>query len=426
MQGQFGLESNRRRQEVADQTRRRFLRASAAAVGATTLTAMGISSKESSSLFDQGESDIEEQNEVFDDLASTGESAESVPHSESFAAELEGYKAFFELRKDEVLFVDENNRPVGEPVPLRDIVGQKFHTDGRLLAEEYRFSVGVLNEVGLIEGGIPGEWIRKAREIQQTKYPRQKIARCLHATADFTASYDNQEEPELQTAIARGRVSSYRDLVTYFADKSVRGADEYTRLEYVQQMIQFGPSLPAVIAQELRRVIPGLCSQESKFNNGLRSKAGAQGIFQFMPENWAHYGGQPAEIKSLVKQVEIAGVFFSDLYNQVIANIGERGMGFLERYYGDQESLQRDLIVPLMINSYNAGAARVAEAVRLYIENTPVGDMPQGKDLFIAIADFALEARVKNRGRYLKAYGPDAREYVPRVYAQAEALGQST
>lgn len=350
------------------------------------------------------------------------EGKESFEQLSTFERELVGYKALLELGKKEVLFVDEDNVPVGDPIPMLDIIGPKYHKDGRLLEEQYCFSPGTFNGVGLLEGGIAGEWIAQVRARRQSEYPDRQIKRCLHTTGDFAASYRNEEEPDLRKAIAEGDIQEYKGLIKYFADKPVVGAPEYTRLEYVQREMQFASSLPPVVAEELRRIIPGLCSQESKFNNGLTSNAGAQGIFQFMPENWAHYGGKPEEISSLIKQVEIAGVFFSDLYDQVRVNIGAGGMRFLERFIGDEESLQKDVIVPLMINSYNAGAARVAEAVRLYIESTPVNDMPKGKDLFVAIADFARAAKVANRGRYLTAYGDDAREYVLRVYAQAEVL----
>jgi hypothetical protein len=356
------------------------------------------------------------------DFLEVSHSQESPENISSFQKELIGYRMLMELKKDQVLFVDADNLPVGDPVPLQDFIGPKFHKDGRLLAKEYRFSPGNFNEAGLLEKGIAGEWINYAREERQREYPERPIVRTLHPMTDFLSSYQDPDEPALTAAIARGEIESYEDLITYFADKKVRGAEDFSRLEYVEQHMKFADDLPPAIAKELRRIVPGLCSQESKFNNGLTSGSGAQGIFQFMPETWAHYGGKPDEIASLRKQVEIAGAFFSDLYSQVRTNIGAGGMRFLERFFSDEESLQKDLLVPLMVNSYNAGAARMAEAVRLYIENTPVHDMPKGKDFFIAVADFAKAAKVANRGRYLTAYGKDAREYVPRVYAQAETL----
>jgi hypothetical protein len=137
-----------------------------------------------------------------------------------------------------------------------------------------------------------------------------------------------------------------------------------------------------------------------------------------MPDIWAHYGGTAEDLNSLQRQVEIAGRFFSDLYREVQINIGQEEIHFLEKKFNDRDTLERQLIVPLMVNSYNAGSSRVAEAVKEYIRNTDVEQMPEGEDLFLAIADYAM----KNKQGRLGRYGKDAREYVPRIYAQAEML----
>ncbi len=415
-----------------DPDRRRFMKVGLAAVAAGTTGAMGMNALRTES-GEQEENIGGEKEEIESD--NSLQFYEGMEHSNSFEKELVGYKALLELQKDQVLFVDEDNVPIGKPVRFQDFVGPKYDKNtGELLAEKYLFSLGPLNEIGIPANGIPPEWIAYAGAQVQSQSDGRKIHRCLHVTGDFAAAYKNQEEPELQAAIARNEITDYKGIIEYFAKKKVRGAEESNRLQFVRNEMQFDGPLPAVVESELRRLMPGLCSQESKFNNGLSSPAEAKGIFQFIPATWESYKKKVEEekridpkecekdIKSFQLQTTIAGMFFSDLYKQVRANIGAEGMRFLERFFGDEEALQKDLIVPLMINSYNAGAARVAEAVRLYVENTPVNDMPKGKDLFIAIADFARAAKIANRGRYLTAYGDDAREYVPRVYAQAEVL----
>ena len=337
----------------------------------------------------------------------------------SFEKELMGYKAFFELKKDEVLFVDENNVPVGGPIKMRDFVDTKYHKDGRVVADKYRFSPGKWSDSGVLEAGIAGEWIQYVRELRQAEYPNRPIARCLHATGDFAAAANNTTEPGLAAAIAGGKIKGYKDLVGFYANKPVVGAEELTRVEYVQQEMQFAPAVPAVVQTELRQIIPGLCAQESKFNNGLTSPAGARGIFRFMPETWAHYGGLREEITSLKRQVEIAGAFFSDLYQQLQSQIDKVELSTLRAHFSDEESFERDLLVPLMVNSYNAGAARIGEGVKRYLATTNGRHLPKGKDLFLAIVDFSKQSK---HGRYLAAYGPDARAYVPKIYAQAAVL----
>jgi hypothetical protein len=96
-------------------------------------------------------------------------------------------------------------------------------------------------------------------------------------------------------------------------------------------------------------------------------------------------------------------------------------LAYLQTLFPDEESFQRDFLVPLMVNSYNAGAARMAEAVQAYIldlESASLDALPKGKDLFIAMVDAAETA---TDGR-LASYGQHAREYVTRVYAQAKVF----
>lgn len=218
------------------------------------------------------------------------------------------------------------------------------------------------------------------------------------------------------------------ELADEYASKPVLGAEEYDRKSYIQEQVTFaawnpetGKGVPQVIQDELRRMLPGLCLKESRFKADAVSKAGAKGIFQIMPTVWKHYGGQPGEEVSLKKQVAVVGEYISDLYKQLNHHLGRETMGFLQAHYPDDESFQRDLLVPLLINSYNVGTSRMAEAVNLYLEQTSLEDMPKGKDLFIAIANFA---EMSNDGKYLDRYNVESREYVPKVYALLEAFEQ--
>lgn len=221
----------------------------------------------------------------------------------------------------------------------------------------------------------------------------------------------------------------YIEVIKEHADKPVIGAEGHTRMQYVQEEIKFakwnektGEGVPPAVENELRRILPGLCAQESRFDNGLISNTGAKGILQFMPETWAEYGGKPGEHTSLKKQVEIAGLHFSKIYKQVIHHVGDESLQKLRSRYSSEQSFQRDLIVPLMINSYNTGSSRMAEAVKFYLARTPAKKIPTGKELYVAIADYAKSSR---EGEHLSGYKEHSREYVPRIYAQAEILNKN-
>jgi hypothetical protein len=231
---------------------------------------------------------------------------------------------------------------------------------------------------------------------------------------------------EVEIAVHHAMVDSEDvNIMKKHADKPVVGAKEYNRKEYVQKEIEFEKwnpeteeGVPPVVQEELRNIIPGLCAQESRFNNSVVSKVGAKGIMQFKPDVWKKYGGKPSDFNSLKRQVEIAGKFFSDLYKQINYHIGKESLSVLQSRFADEESFQRDLLVPLIVNSYNVGAKRMSEAVRLYVKEIPVEKMPNGKELYLAIADHAISSK---KGK-LSRYGEESREYVAKTYAQAEIL----
>lgn len=365
---------------------------------------------------------ISDENKSLAEINSTNidklETVENVKSNERFLQEVGIYEALVHLRKDQVLFVDENNQPVGEPVTLAPFEALKHDADSAEGGERHLYTPGVLNEAGLIEGGIAGDWLKLVKQQMQKQYPDRKIAHTYHTTIDFEKAYNQSAEPDLVVKIANGEVEEYMDIVRHFADKPVVGQEQYSRLEYVRDMVKL-EGLPRVIENEIRFLLPGLCAQESKFNADAESSVGAKGIMQIMPNTYEFYGGTDDEMKSLVKQVEIAGRFISDLHRQLCHHVGTDNLQKLRRQFSTKEDYQKDLLVPLIINSYNAGAACVAEGVSLYLEHMKGKELPIGKDLFIAIADFAAETK---GGKYVSNYGKHAREYVPRIYAQAKAL----
>lgn len=417
--------------EEIDMGRRRFLKRGAVAVGAAAATATGV--KMIHDLVSETTQEIENTEE-------DPEKTESIEESENLATfenELEGYKAFMQLRKDEVLFVDEYNRPVGEPQKFEDFIVDREATsetdpdhirpDGTV---PYKLTPGKMNEIGIPEEGVAGEWLGHVRTEVQAEHPEQKIVESMNVVKDFLAALNEDDEPELVAKIANGEVNTYLEIVKYFADKPVVGAEDLTRQEYVQTAIQFqewnestGDGVPPVVDRELRHLLPGLCAQESKFNAGLTSGSTppAMGLMQFKLDTWIDEGGDQNEIKSLVEQVEIAGQYISKQYAWIQQFVGEEQLDLLRGKYPDENSFQRDLMVPLLVNAYNTGAGAISEVVKSYIDDTEADDMPSGKELFLDIANFGERAEGSEN---LKAYGKDAREYVTKIYAQAEVLNK--
>jgi hypothetical protein len=392
----------------AEMTRRSF-------VGALGLGAVAVGLSKFDSTPEENQTEASDNSRV-----ETITAPEVQPEAPQFFDEISGFEARANLRFDEVLFVDESNRPLGDPVKLEAFTVTR---DG----VPYSLSPGPTDEVGVLTDGIAGEWLSAMRSRLRREYPQAKEIKVLSVIGNFRAALNDTDEPKLVAGIASGQIATYRDVIDYFGNKPVVGAEDFTRKEYVQQKIKFhyNPKnemgAPPVAQAELRKIVPGLCMQESGFNNDLTSRTGARGIFQFQPVTWEEQGGTPQEINSLRRQVELAGNYLSGLYWQVQHFAGDKAMEILKKNH-DAESLARDVLVPLTINSYNAGASRVGAAVREYYEHAENRNKGlSGKDLFIDIANFARESQ---EGK-LRAYGNDAREYVTRIYGNARALTQN-
>ncbi len=333
---------------------------------------------------------------------------------------LAGYEATWTQRYDEVVFVDGTNYPVGVVSLTHEYHEDRINNAGEPFV--YAIKSGYGGGLDLPSDGIPREWLDASRVALQAENPDVVVGEQYNVIANFRAALSEIDETDLVEQIEAGQITTLEGIVRYFADKPVVGAEEYTRLEYVYEKIEFPDSIPPVTQAELRRLIPGLCAQESKFNNGLTSSVGAKGIFQFMPATWSGtetspgLGMQPEDINSLSKQVEAAGQHFGNIYSELSHHVSTESWGRLRSWFDTEEAFQEMMLAPLMINAYNAGAKRVADAVEGFMEtHSDQTDAPDTLATFFAIADFARN----NEEGTLSGYQQHANEYYPRVVAAA-------
>lgn len=397
---------------TVDQGRRKFILDATASVG--TAAIVGIAAK---SLYDFNQVEtVAVQPELVEPEPFTPEvltSPEVVPSE--LLQEMIGYSTLLPLRFDEVQFVDDRGVLIGDPVRLANIGD---------------IDPGPLSEQGIPTEGISGRWLDAARIELQKQFPHivvdteNGIPPQYNVGAQFrTALTEGADEPDLVSKIQSGDITRYIDIVNYFADKPVVGATEFTRFDYVQNEIVFRDNqMPRSIQTELRKLIPALCVQESGFNNDVTSDRGAQGIFQFIPDTWTGYGKDMADISSLRAQVEVAGEFFSDLYAQVHYWCGDEALAYLKVQCASQEAFEIELLVPLIINAFNAGARRMGDAVKEFVKSQQAQNTMllanESFDLFASIIDMAETSQVGT----LADYGEHARQYVPRIYGHSLAL----
>ena len=338
---------------------------------------------------------------------------------EAFHAEVAGYEAQSRLRHNEVMFVDDLGAPIGDPVPLQAIGD---------------IDPGVTDEHGLFVEGVSGSWLRAARERLRRQYPDaaftidadQFLPRQMNLSATVARAVAlEDQEPELVAGIQRGEIDRYVDIVRYFADKPVVGAEDMSRAAYVREAIVFGTHVPASLDQPLRDLMPGLCMQESGFNNDVTSRSGARGIWQFMPAVWEQdYDRSEADYNSLVTQTETAGEHFSRIVRGLQHFAGTDNLQVLRAHCADDAEYEHAVLLPLMINAYNAGARRMGEAVKQFIASKrsaeQLSELSSGYGLFKQISDFAYESD----DGVLRAYGVEARAYTMQVIARARVLSE--
>ena len=403
-------------EDIPDPNRRGFLKGLGVTVGAAAVGTMA------AKVFENGTQQRRANQEEELDSALT-ERNERSPESPRFATEITGYEAFAKLDYHNVIFVDEQNQPIGESVPLQGFTINRPLETGE--TEPYLVSPGPADELGILTEGIAGEWLAEMRIRLKEQNPNLRvdlqngIPRVLSINNKFKSVVYDSNDTELISEIAAGRITNYLQIVQHYAERPFSTTEPYKVREYIEEHIQFKDNVPAVVQSELRRIIPGLCAQESNFNNDSLSKRGAQGIFQFMPATWGDYNDTVLTegTQSLEAQVRSAGEFFSDLYRRVQIHAGEAAMRKLLSTL-DEETIQKDILVPLTINAYNAGAGLIGEAVKRYVETHTIDRKLSGKDIFLAIADFAQQ----NEEGVLSRYANEAREYVPRIYANTNLI----
>lgn len=332
--------------------------------------------------------------------------------SELFNRERSGYEVLYgELKRNEILFINEEGVPLGEPVPLEPIDG---------------ISPGSIDARGLLIGEMNQAWLDRQRE---------RVCAALEVPCDLPNGLPRQLNviPQLREAINEGggeniNPETYLDIVEHFASKRVIGAENMTRLEFVRARVGEALNIPPATKNELILRIPGLAAQESRFNNASESSVGAKGIFQFMPDTWRDFGYAPGDIAFLSKQVEAVGRYFSRAHTFLQAQAGEAlRIAEQEYFQGSREDFERNFLAPVLLNSYNSGPARLASTVKWFTEEYPTRESLErligsheggfGKDAYQAMTSQA-------KGK-IPGYGRDSSQYVVRLSALAELLKEN-
>lgn len=392
-------------------------------------------------------------------LAKDIESPEILPNSEAFEAEKLGWKKWWQLNYNEVLFVDDKGTPVGDLVEFQDFIvkRQREGADGKPEEFDYRLAPGATDETGMLSGNIADEWLRyvKAKHARENpEYSGELHQRNI--TEEFEkAVLRKDKEPELResilNAVAGGNgIESMVDIVRYYGmnpDKPVQGDPEHrTRSEYLRDQIQLHNKIPKLIQNEIRGCIVGLAAQESRFNGGLpKNKSTAEGILQLVDDVRKENGFNPDQKLTFAQEVEVCGKHFSNIYTrlqywmkkEIVEDAeGEKIRkerpetfttlrGLFPQGAEGEEQWQKYFLTPCMINAYNTGSWTIGACLHEFVAahtveelQALVGENP-GYDFFMAFTHFAKGCDVNE---YTQQYGDDAQSYFVSIMAASEAL----
>ncbi len=389
------------------------------------------------------------------------ESIETLSSSETFESERLGWQKWWELQYNQILFVDRQGAPVGEPVDFENFTVKRTRTeeDGTFTEFDYRLAPGALNDNGMLTDNIAGEWLRYVQAQHARKFDISTDAlQQRNITQEFEVAVARGDtEPKLRESIldavnGGNGIETMIDIVRYYGmnpDKVVNGDyQRRTRAQYLHQEITFHTKLPELVQDELRGFIVGLAAQESRFNAGLpKNSATAEGVLQLVDAVREENGHDPSTRLSFVQEVGVCGVHFSNVYSRVEhwmkhelirnANGGIveqdrpetyqmlRGL-FPEGSEGEQ-SWQKYFLVPCMVNAYNAGSWTIGACLHEFVAaHSPeelqamLGENP-GYDLFTKFTHFAKESQANE---FTQNYGEDAQAYFISIAAVTESLSE--
>ena len=310
------------------------------------------------------------------------------------------------LRRDQVLFTDSYGRQITEPFTLTESVG--------LSPEEMTW-----RHEGAGPAGIPGAWIKeqKAYVGQQLDIPTSDI-NMLHVYQDLSSA---------RAEHMNSRVELVYQNATTPLESDLEGRDALTIMRTETNFI----NLPQRVEEEFTPYLIGIAAEESRFDANKTSKSGAIGILQTMPTTFEGYTKEHnlpnLDPRNLSDQLPASMQHIEISYLELTENLDNELKYITNVYFdGNTASMEKYFLVPLMINSYNAGQARMIEVVQWFLNTYPepestadlIGQDEQllGYDLFFVMTHRCAQEKAVN------GFGLESSRYVSGVMGWEKAF----
>lgn len=309
------------------------------------------------------------------------------------------------LRRDQVVFIDTYGRQITQVFNLTVSV--------KLTPEEmtWRYKGGK-------PAGIPGTWtnIHKEYISRKTGIPESEIE-MLHVYQDL----DNESQANFES-----RIEMVYHNATTVVPEDVYGRDAIT---IIREESQFS-HIPEDVSSFLLPHLIGIAAEESRFDASKTSAEGAIGFVQTMPWVFEAYKKKhklpDLDPRNLIDQLPVGLNHIEVSYLELVEKLDLELANITNLYFnGNFASMKKYFLVPIIINSYNAGQDRMIDVVQWFLENypdpesvaelIPGGTQPTGYDVFFTMThQCALENGVKD-------FGSKASTYVAKVMGWTEA-----
>lgn len=381
-------EYEERRQKQKERERRQFL-------GGTL--AVGVLAAAATANFTQNYFRTESRRRTFAEI-DRHEGQEHAP-SEQFSESVSSFRAVYgSMYKDQVLFVDQFGKAIGEPLI-------------------------VPSEVFVPDPERPGK-----TRISQAWLDLQRLTLCRNTNILCDTSRDWPRQLNV-IAHLKGEAldTHYVDLVARNGRMPVtRTEEEIQRNEPILNRMKFshervGETMSidnAIIKGEIVRMVPALIGHESTYSDQVTSESGASSSVQAMAETMEHLGYTADELKDFRTQVKFVGDAFENFYITLRDEAAISLNNIRDRYFGgvaNQDEFDRCFFAPMLLNSYNAGPTRMKWVLEWFLAKYPnrsayeaahgAREGSYGEDLFLLMTQecyFTGE---------VDGYGPDAALY---------------
>ncbi|MCU0678019.1 MAG: transglycosylase SLT domain-containing protein [Candidatus Pacebacteria bacterium] len=312
-----------------------------------------------------------------------------------------------ELSRDQVLFVDQFGRPLSNGI--KKVTKAAGYTPEEMT---WRYKGGKAV-------GITPTW---------TKMQKALLAK------ETGVSVDDMQMRHVYKDLVKDEYQSFEnkvELALHYAGQLALGDNrERTVIEVLEEDVTL-TGLSEPIRTWMKEQIIGIAAEESRFDPEKTSPADAKGVLQTMPDTEAGYRTkhklESLDPKNLIEQVKVAQMHIESTYEYFERNLSTELQYIEKAFFGnDTPSFEKYFLMPLMINAYNAGQARMGEVVRWFVAQcTDIesvlalgfeSNFPQGYDVFYAMTHQCAQQKGVSR------YGDDARAYVEKVMAWTEAI----